>query len=39
MFIIIIKNITFIKELKLKGISLITYLITYLNLRNLKVKS
>jgi hypothetical protein len=39
MFIIIIKNITFIKELKLKGISLITYLIIYLNLRDLKIRS
>ena len=36
---IIIKNMTFIKELKLKSISYITYLITYYNLKDFKVRS
>ena len=35
---IIIKNIIFIKKLKLKGISYITYLITYYNLKDLKTR-
>jgi len=39
LYILIIKNITFAKELKLKGICYIVYLVVYYSYRGLKARS